>query len=144
MTGSAPVRTLDAADRRLVARSLELIATRCPDPTPLVYGRLFDRHPEMQPLFIRDSTGAVRGEMLAKVFEIILDLVEAGRYAANMVRCEVVTHEGYGVPPQVFPVFFEIVADVMRDLLEGDWTPSMASGWAALVDELRTLTLRNA
>jgi hemoglobin-like flavoprotein len=48
-----------------IERSFEIAAERAGDITPLVYQRLFAQHPEMEALFVRDTTGAVRGEMLA-------------------------------------------------------------------------------
>jgi hemoglobin-like flavoprotein len=124
------------AEADLVELSLQRLAEQCPDPTARVYERLFSLHPDMEPLFVRDTTGAVRGEMLAKVFEIILDLGAQRRYAANMVRCEVVTHAGYGVPPEVFVIFFDVVAEVVREVLEDHWTAATAGAWRSLLGEL--------
>ena len=100
-----------------IATSLELVSRRCPDLTPFVYARLFAEHPEMKALFWRDTTNAIKGEMLAKVFEIILDFIGDNHYAANMIQCEVVTHAGYDVPPDIFRVFFGTVAATVRELL---------------------------
>ncbi len=130
---------LTLAERAMITHSLDLAGQRCADPTGPVYERLFRLHPQMEPLFVRDTNGAVRGEMLAKVFEVILDLLAERRYAANMIRCEVVTHAGYGVPEAVFPIFFEVVADTVRDLLEETWTADLARAWAGLLDDLTAL-----
>jgi hemoglobin-like flavoprotein len=48
----------------LITRSLELVAEHG-DPTSLVYARLFAAHPEMEKLFVRDTDGGVRGNMLS-------------------------------------------------------------------------------
>lgn len=119
-----------------IVASLELVAERCSDITPLVYERLFAEHPQMKPLFWRDTTGAIKGEMLAKVFEIILDFVGENLFASNMIQCEVITHAGYDVPPDVFAVFFGIVAQTIRAQLGQDWTPEMDAAWDQLLREL--------
>lgn len=119
-----------------VLASLELAATRCPDLTPLVYARLFAEHPAMEPLFARDTTHAVKGEMLARVIEAIIDFVGERNYAARLIQCEVVTHAGYEVPPDVFPVFFDVVVDTIRSLLGPDWTVDMERAWRATLDGL--------
>ena len=63
-------------DAELITLSFEIAAERCDDLTPVVYRRLFSDHPEMERLFFRDAqTHAVRGEMLARVIEAILDFV---------------------------------------------------------------------
>src|SRR5207253_3077319 len=77
----------------VIEESLERLAERAGDPTAEVYARLFVRYPEMEALFVRDVDGAVKGEMLAKVFECALDLSGPNAYAANFIACEVVNHD---------------------------------------------------
>lgn len=119
-----------------VEASLELAASRCGDITPFVYARLFAEYPDMEPLFRRDTNGAVKGEMLARVLEIILDFVCGNHYGAHAIRCEVVTHAGYDVPPDIFPKFFDIVAATLRDKLEDEWTEAIEASWAKLLADL--------
>ena len=114
---------------KLVEASLELVSERCGDLAPLVYERLFRLHPEMEALFQRDKTGAIKGEMLARVFQAILDFVGDNRYAANLIQCEVITHEGYGVPPDVFRTFFGVVADTIKEQLGTAWTEEIEAAW---------------
>jgi hemoglobin-like flavoprotein len=120
----------------IVAASLELVAERAGDPAAAVYGRLFASHPEMEALFVRDTTGAVRGEMLAVAFECILDIGGAGAYAANLIAAERVNHEGVGVPAEVFGRFFPLLADSCREVLGPDWTPEVDAAWAELLNRL--------
>jgi hemoglobin-like flavoprotein len=123
-------------DAEPITRSLEIAAERAGDLTPAVYARLFAAYPDMEALFIRDTDGAVRGEMLARAFEAILDFIDRRAYAAHLIQCEVVTHEGYGVPPRVFGRFFEVVAETVRIAVGADWSGSMQSAWAELLTEL--------
>jgi hemoglobin-like flavoprotein len=114
---------------------------RVPDDlTAAVYERLFAAHPGMKPLFWRDTSGAVRGEMLARVFEIILDFTGDNLYAANMIRAEIVTHAGYDVPPDVFRTFFPVVAAAVREALGDSWTDSYETAWRQLLTDLDNLT----
>ena len=123
-------------DPALIIHSLELAGDRAGDITPLVYRKLFARHPEMEPLFVRDKTGAVRGEMLTRVIEAILDFIESRSYADHLIQCEVVTHEGYGVPREIFGTFFEALATTLREISSDDWTPAMDESWRQLLAEL--------
>lgn len=125
-----------ASDADLVTRSLELAAERCPDLTPLVYQRLFREHPAMEVLFFSDRNGQVRGEMLSRVIEAILDFVGERHYAATLIQCEVVTHAGYDVPPDVFRMFFGVVAASLRELLGDDWTGDIDGAWTRLLADL--------
>ena len=116
----------------LIETSLELAAERCDDLTPIVYARLFSQYPGMQALFWRDTNHSVKGEMLARVFEALLDFAGERKYAASMIQCEVITHAGYDVPPDVFRIFFGIVADSLRDLIGTDWTAPIEAAWQDL------------
>jgi hemoglobin-like flavoprotein len=118
----------------LIARSLELVAERHGDPAPQIYARLFAAFPETEALFVRDTTGAVRGEMLAVAFQCILDV--NGAYAANLIRAERVNHEGVGVPPEAFGQFFPIVMQTCRELAGEAWTPQTDAAWGSLLTEL--------
>jgi hemoglobin-like flavoprotein len=128
------------AANALIEESLERLADRAGDPTPAVYARLFERYPETQALFIRDANGAVKGEMLAKMFECALDLAGANAYAANFIACEIVNHEGVGVPRAVFPRFFDVAVETFAELLGPDWTPAYDAAWRALIGRIETIT----
>jgi hemoglobin-like flavoprotein len=119
-----------------IEASLEMLAERVGDPTPLVYDKLFAAYPSYRAHFWRDTTGAVKGEMLARVFDAILDFIGERRYACHMIRCELVTHEGYDVDREVFATFFGHVAETVKDALGADWTDEMAIAWSELLAEL--------
>jgi hemoglobin-like flavoprotein len=134
MPDSAAMTT--PAHAALIEASLELAAERCADPTPLVYARLFAAEPELEPYFWRDTSGTIRGEMLSKVFEAILDFVGPRTYAHQLITTEMVNHEGFDVPREVFATFFGIVAEAVAEIAGSDWTAEMAEAWAALLAEI--------
>jgi|SRR5690349_23378867 hemoglobin-like flavoprotein len=129
-------RKMRTKNANAIVASLELASERLGDLTPHVYAALFAEYPEMKPLFWRDTNNAVKGEMLAKVFEIVLDFVGDNLFASNMIQCEVITHSGYDVPPDVFAVFFGIVRKVLCDQLGADWTSAFEAAWNELLAEL--------
>jgi hemoglobin-like flavoprotein len=118
----------------LVSDSLELVAERCGDPTPLVYARLFAAFPETEALFVRDANGAVRGEMLSMAFQCLLDV--DGPYGANLIRAERVNHMGLEVPPEAFVQFFPVVMQTCRQVLGQEWTPDIDAAWAERLAKL--------
>lgn len=119
-----------------IEATLELVAERCEDPTPLVYARLFAAHPQMKPYFWRDQNDAVKGEMLSRTFAAILDFVGERRYADHMIGTEMVTHEGYDVPREVFATFFGIIRDTVKDVLGPDWTDEFEQAWTELLADI--------
>lgn len=120
----------------LIEESLEQLAETGQDPTPEVYARLFTRHPYMRPYFLRDTNGAIKGEMLSRTFSAILDFVGERRYADHMIGTEIMTHEGYDVPREVFVTFFAAIRDTLSDMLGERWTPAFASAWDEMLAEI--------
>lgn len=118
-----------------IAESLAVAAAQG-DPAPDVYARLFAAHPQMEALFVRDTTGNVRGHMLATAIDNILGVAADDALAALLIQSERVNHENLGVPPEVFPAFFAAIAGTLRDRLGAGWTAEMDAGWAALLARL--------
>lgn len=119
-----------------IEASLELAGERGGDLTPRVYSLLFAREPQLRELFSRDADDAIKGEMLMKVIEGILDFVGERRYADHLVEAEAMNHEGFAVPRGVFATFFGIVAEVVRELCGADWTRAMDAAWAATLADI--------
>ena len=129
-----------------VEASLELLAAAGIDPTQEVYARLFALHPYMEPYFWRDTNGAIKGEMLSRTFAAILDFVGPRQYADHMIGTEMVTHEGYDVPREVFVTFFAVIRDAVRGLLAETWTAAFEDAWAGMlreIDEYAALTQKS-
>jgi hemoglobin-like flavoprotein len=126
----------DPADAEAIELSLEIAAERGGDLTPIVYARLFERQPEMQALFWRDTNHSIKGEMLMRVFEAILDFIRVRQFADHLIQTEVVTHAGYDVPPEVFATFFGLVAEVVEETCGPGWTPAMAAAWRRTLTDL--------
>lgn len=105
------------------------------DPQPAIYARLFALHPGTEAEFWRDGSGRIRGEMLARSFEMILDLAESadGGWGRAFLGTEAVTHDAYGIPRAVFGDFVPIIAGVIREACGAGFTPVMAAAWAAVV-----------
>lgn len=123
-----------------IEESLAAVAEKAGDPAPAVYANLFRRWPELEPLFIRDTRGDVRGEMFTKTLECVLDLVGPNAYATNFIASEIVNHDGVGVPADVFPRFFEVTVQTFAELLGPDWTPAFAAAWREVLGRIASVT----
>ena len=67
-----------------IESSLEAVADVLGDPTERVYERLFEHSPELREMFVLDTDGSVRGEMLHRVFETVL--TSSARTASQAAR----------------------------------------------------------
>lgn len=116
-------------DAEIIADCLERVAERAGDPAPLVFARLFAENPDIEALFVRDTAGLVRGEMMATTMEALLDCADGDSYAVGLVEIERVNHVGLGVEPEVFDTFFRVVMTVFREILGEDWTDETDAAW---------------
>jgi hemoglobin-like flavoprotein len=119
-----------------IENSFEIAASRCADLTPLVYQRLFETHPETRTMFRSQGSELVMGSMLALTIEAILDFAGERRGPFRLIVCEVVSHDGYGTPRELFIAFFGIIRDTLRELLGNEWSPDIAQAWDTLLVEI--------
>ena len=126
----------------VIEASLGQAAERGGDLTPRVYARLFEARPDLEPLFGKDVNDAVKGEMLAQVFDTIFDFIGPRVYADHLMRSHSITHEAYSVPPAVFLSFFTVVAETVAEVVGPEWQGETATAWDALRAEIaETLAL---
>jgi hemoglobin-like flavoprotein len=119
-----------------IEQSFELAALRCDDLTPLVYQKLHRAHPETLAMFRSEGSDLVKGSMLALTIEAILDFAgeRSGRF--RMIECEVVSHDAYGTPRDLFVAFFGVIADTLHELLGTDWSDEIDTAWRRLLAEI--------
>lgn len=120
----------------LIVESLELAAARCDDLTPLVYDRLFAEKPETRALFRTDPKNLIKGSMLELALEAVLDFAGERKASHRLIFCEVQSHDAYGTQPEIFTVFFVVIADTVRELLGQDWSDEMDAAWRGTLKDL--------
>jgi hemoglobin-like flavoprotein len=127
-----------------IEHSFEMAAERCADLTPLVYRRLFGEYPETEAMFRREPNDLVKGSMLALTIDAILDFAGDRTSHFRLIQCEVVSHDAYGTPRELFGKFFGVIADTLRDLLGADWSPEMEEAWRRLLVEIDSVVTHSA
>ncbi len=126
-------------DADVIHATLEAVAERHADPTPLIYARLFAAHPGLEALFHMDRDGGVRASMVQQGFECILDYVGPRLTSPQIIAAARQHHDGYGVPAERFDDFFVAMRDAFRSDLGAGWTPVMEHEWALLLDEFAAI-----
>lgn len=116
-----------------ILASLEA-AAEAGDPTPEIYARLFDAHPDARALFVLGE--GAKGHMLDEVVRAVEDFVGPRSYSPAFFESERVNHGHLGVAPEVFTAFFEVVRDTLREMAAERWTPAMEEAWRRLLPEL--------
>jgi hemoglobin-like flavoprotein len=127
-----------------IEQSFELAAERCDDLTPLVYRRLHAERPETRAMFRTEGSELVKGSMLAMTIEAILDLAGERSGKFRMIECEVMSHDAYGTPRELFIAFFGVILRTLQEVLGGDWTAEMDQSWRGLLREIETMVAETA
>jgi hemoglobin-like flavoprotein len=127
---------VNSEDGALITQSLEIASERGGDLTGAVYARLFHERPDLESLFVMDTDGAVRGEMLSRVFDAILDFIGDRAYAHNLIHAEASNHDGYNVPRDTFTLFFTTVAKTVEEACGDAWNEGMSQAWKRLLNAL--------
>jgi hemoglobin-like flavoprotein len=131
------------ASTNLIHHSFELAAERCEDLTPLVYRRLFEKHPEAAAMFRSEGSEFVKGSMLALTIDALLDFAGDRTGHFRLIECEVSSHDAYGTPRELFVAFFAVIAETLRDILDMDWSPEIDLAWRNLLDEIEGVVTRS-
>ncbi|MDO8901048.1 MAG: globin, partial [Phenylobacterium sp.] len=83
--------------------------------------------------------GAARGQMLRQATETLLDYLGPNTYAANFLKAELRNHDDIGVPGEIFPRFYQAMAEAFADMLGEDWTPDMQGAWNDLTAQVEQI-----
>jgi len=127
-----------------IERSFELASERCEDLTPLVYRRLHAERPETLMMFRSGGSDLVKGSMLAMTIEAILDFAGERSGKFRMIGCEVMSHDAYGTPRELFIAFFGVILRTLQEVLGPDWTAEMDLAWRDLLAEIETVVSETA
>ena len=127
-----------------IQHSFELAAARCADLTPLVYRRLFRKHPEARMMFRSEGSDLVKGSMLALTIDAILDFAGERSGSFRMISCEVQSHDAYGTPRELFGEFFKVIADTLCEILGPEWSPEIEQAWRNLLGEIDRVVAQDA
>jgi hemoglobin-like flavoprotein len=123
-----------ADDAALIEGTLELVAERHPDITPLVYARFFERCPDARPLFqLIDPAQPPHGcgQMLFEIVSLMQDCAAGRPHVPSYLAQVDQDHRGFGAhEPAHFAGFLAALTDVLAQQLGADWTPSHAQAWA--------------
>jgi len=87
-------------------------------------------------MFRSQGSELVKGSMLAFTIEAMFDFAGERSGKFRMIASEVVSHDAYGTPRDLFVAFFGVIADSLRELLGADWTDEIAAAWKKLLAEI--------
>ncbi len=114
----------------LLNASLELVLERRPDFTPRFYEILFERYPEVQPLFSRNG-GKEQAKMLQEAIIAAVENVENPSWLQDTLSSMGRKHVEYGVTDEMYPFVGECLIAALSEIAGDDWSDEIAASWVA-------------
>jgi hemoglobin-like flavoprotein len=100
----------------------------------LFYTKLFDRHPEVRPLFKEDM--AVQGRKLMDMLLVCVSKLDTLDQVVPAVEKLGERHGRYQVRPEHFPWVKDALMDTLAEGLGAEFTPDVRAAWNTLYDLL--------
>lgn len=119
-----------SSNEGLLRKTLEITLAADDTFPKRFYDRLFMSHPEVIPLFHRNSPGAQR-KMFAQKLTLIVDHVEDAEWLARELRAVAESHARYGVRPEMYAWVGEALIETLRDACGEEWSEAAEEAWRA-------------
>ena len=108
--------------------SFALVVERSPDVTRRFYEILFERYPQVRPMF--GAATRKQEEMLTRALSAVIDHLEDGPWLADTLRALGAKHVGYGVTDAMYDWVGDALIRALSEAAGDGWTPRVAKAWA--------------
>lgn len=145
MTFPTPPRARHAApmDPDRLRRSFKSLAPRLDAVATRFYALLFQRHPEVVPLFAHTSPEVQREKLVASL-ALCLGLLDRTEDLDNMLQALGHAHVGYGTRPEHYPAVVDALVDALAEVSGTGWSEELAADWRAVLEEIAARMLKGA
>jgi hemoglobin-like flavoprotein len=112
----------------LLRSSFELVVERQPRLVHRFYEILFERYPQVKPLFGRNSA-AKQEEMLTGALVAVIDHLEDAPWLTNTLGELGKKHDGYGVTREMYNWVGASLLATLAEVAGKDWSPQLEGAW---------------
>ncbi len=123
-----------------VRESFELIIEREPVVAARFYPILFERYPQVKPLFGKHS-GPDQQRMLTDMLAKVVEHIEEPAWLQTELAALGRRHVGYNVTPQMYAWVGECLLATLAEAAGDDWTPRYEAAWTAAYGAITEMTL---
>lgn len=131
------------SDKPLLLESLGWAAERDALVTRRFYEILFERYPQVQPLFSRNERTA-QAKMLQDAIVLALDHLEDAEWLSSTLGSVGAKHLDYGVTDEMYPWVGESLVATLAEHCGDRWTADHAAAWGRTWGALQGLALAGA
>lgn len=123
-------------------QSFDLVVSRAPDMTRRFYAILFERYPQVRPLFGRSTEK--QEQMLTRALVAVLDRLEDGAWLGDTLRALGAKHVDYGVTEEMYPWVGDALLATLAEVAGEAWTPQVEKAWTDAYAAIAGLMLDGA
>lgn len=132
-----------ALDGATLASSLELVASRQPVVTARFYEILFERYPDVKPLFGNNAADA-QALMLQEAIVAVIDHVDDAEWLTTTLHGLGAKHVGFGVTEEMYPWVGECLIATLAEIAADDWNATIEKAWVDAYGAIVGLMLEGA
>jgi len=130
-------------DVPLLRNSFDLIIARQPELTPRFYEILFERYPQVRPLFGRNS-GQSQARMLQDALVAVMDKLEDASWLEQTLGAMGAKHVDYNVSDEMYDWVGNSLIATIAETAANDWTPELEKAWTTAYGAISGLMLAGA
>lgn len=132
-----------ALNPELLRSSLALVVEREPVITRRFYEVLFERFPQVEPLFGKNAPQQQQ-KMLQEAIVAVVDHLEDADWLATTLGAMGRTHVDYGVTAEMYPWVGEALLATLAEIAGEAWTPEVEAAWTEAYQAIAALMLAGA
>lgn len=117
-----------ALDIDLLRTSFNLVIEANPNLTARFYEILFERYPQVRPLFGRNAARA-QERMLAEALMAVVDHLEDPAWLSQQLGALGAKHTGYGVTAEMYDWVGDALLATLAETAGSAWTPAHHAAW---------------
>lgn len=127
----------------LLTASFDLVISREPQLTRRFYEILFERYPQVKPLFSRNSAEKQQ-KMLAEALAAVVDHLEDASWLTETLHGMGAKHVDYQVTPEMYEWVGDALLATLAEIAGAGWTPDLAAAWTEAYGAISGLMLEGA
>jgi hemoglobin-like flavoprotein len=129
-----------ALDVDALRESFDLVVEKEPVVATRFYPILFERYPQVKPLFGRHSSGEQQ-KMLTDMLARVIEHVEDPEWLTTELAALGRRHVQYEVTAEMFPWVGECLVATLAEVAGDAWTPRYEQAWIEAYGAITALTL---
>jgi hemoglobin-like flavoprotein len=112
---------------------------RCPQVVRRFYEILFERYPQVRPIFGNLHTEAQQEEKVAATLVALVQHLENADWLSLTLKPLGARHLDYGVTDEMYGWVGESLLAALAEVAGPDWTPELAAAWTAAYEAVAAL-----